>query len=220
MKINGLSVHQAFVKRAFDLFVSIMAVILLSPVFIIVPVLIKLEDGGPVFYRQKRVTKNGKVFEILKFRSMIVNAEEAGVSVPATENDPRITRTGRFIRACRIDELPQLFNILGGSMSIVGPRPERVEHVEKYKSEIPEFAFREKVKGGLTGYAQIFGKYNTSPYDKIRLDLIYIENYSFLFDLKLIILTIRILFQKESTEGFDKAEELEKKKQELLKSQR
>ena len=220
VKINGLSVHQAFVKRAFDLFVSIMAIILLSPVFIIVPVLIKLEDGGPVFYRQKRVTKNGKVFEILKFRSMIVNAEEAGVSVPATENDPRITRTGRFIRACRIDELPQLFNILGGSMSIVGPRPERVEHVEKYKSEIPEFVFREKVKGGLTGYAQIFGKYNTSPYDKIRLDLIYIENYSFLFDLKLIILTIRILFQKESTEGFDKAEELEKKKQELLKSQR
>ena len=220
VKISGLSAYQTFVKRAFDLFVSLVAIIVLSPIFIIIPIMIKLEDGGPVFYKQKRVTKDGKVFEILKFRSMIVNAEKNGISVPATEHDPRITRTGRFIRACRIDELPQLFNILGGSMSVVGPRPERIEHVEKYKAEIPEFVFREKVKGGLTGYAQVFGKYNTSPYDKIRLDLIYIENYSFLLDLKLIILTIRILFQKESTEGFDKAEEFEKKKQELLNSQK
>ena len=212
---HGISTYQAIVKRAFDFAVSLLAIIILSPVFLVTAVMIKLEDGGPVFYKQKRVTKNGKIFEILKFRSMIVDAEKEGIAVPATDHDPRITKVGHVIRACRIDELPQLFNILEGSMSIVGPRPERIEHVEKYKKEIPEFSFREKVKGGLTGYAQVFGKYNTSAYDKIRLDLIYIENYSFLLDLKLIILTIRVLFQKESTEGFNKTEELKKEEEAL-----
>ena len=166
--------------------------------------------------RQDRVTLNGKVFSILKFRSMIVNAEKDGKSIPATGRDPRITKVGNIIRATRIDELPQILNILKGDMSIVGPRPERVEHVEKYSQEIPEFGYRLKVKGGLTGYAQIYGKYNTSAYDKLRLDLMYIENYSFLLDIKLILLTIRIILKKESTEGFEMQDELERKKNEVL----
>ena len=145
------------------------------------------------------------MFKILKFRSMIVNAEKEGKAMLATSNDPRITKVGRFIRAVRLDELPQMLNILKGDMSFVGPRPERYEMVEKFCKEMPEFAFRTKVKGGLTGYAQIYGKYNTSAYDKLRLDLMYIENYSILLDIKLILLTIRILFKKESTEGIDKA---------------
>ena len=156
------------------------------------------------------------IHDILKFRSMIVDAEKEGKSIPATDHDPRITKVGRFTRATRIDELPQILNILKGDMSIVGPRPERVEHVEKYSVDIPEFDYRMKVKGGLTGYAQIYGKYNTSPYDKLRLDLMYIENYSLMLDIKLILQTIRIILKKESTEGFDKAEELEKRKQALL----
>jgi lipopolysaccharide/colanic/teichoic acid biosynthesis glycosyltransferase len=134
---------------------------------------------------------------------MIVDAEAKGV-IPATDHDPRITKVGRFIRACRADELPQLINILKGEMSIVGPRPERVEHVEKYKKLVPEFVYREKVKGGLTGYAQIYGKYNTTALDKLKYDLMYIEEYSFFLDFKIILMTVRILFEKESTEGFDK----------------
>ena len=149
---------------------------------------------------------------------MIVDAEKEGHSIPATDHDPRITKVGAFTRATRIDELPQLINILKGDMSIVGPRPERVEHMEKYSRDIPEFNFRLKVKGGLTGYAQIYGKYNTSPYDKLRLDLMYIENYSFMTDIRLILLTIRIMLKKESTEGFDKAEEMERLKQEMLEN--
>ena len=200
----GLTFVQRCIKRTMDIVLSILALVLTMPILLITAIAIKLNDGGPVFYKQKRVTLNGKVFEILKFRSMIVNAEAAGKSIPATDNDPRITKVGKVIRATRIDELPQILNILKGDMSIVGPRPERVEHVEKYSVEIPEFSYRTKVKGGLTGYAQIYGKYNTSAYDKLRLDLMYIENYSFLLDIKLIFLTLRILFKKESTEGFDK----------------
>ena len=137
--------------------------------------------------------------------------------MPATSGDPRITKVGKIIRACRVDELPQILNILKGDMSVVGPRPERVENVEEYCQEIPEFRYRLKVKGGLTGYAQIYGKYNTSAYDKLRLDLMYIENYSIFLDIKLIIMTLRILLKKESTEGFDVVEENEKKKEDLLK---
>jgi lipopolysaccharide/colanic/teichoic acid biosynthesis glycosyltransferase len=147
---------------------------------------------------------------------MIVDAEKDGKSIPAIDGDPRITKVGKIIRATRIDELPQLLNILKGDMSIVGPRPERVEHVEEYTRELPEFAYRLKVKGGLTGYAQIYGKYNTSAYDKLRLDLMYIENYTFMLDIKLILMTVRVMFSKDSTEGFDKAEELEAMKRQVL----
>ena len=136
---------------------------------------------------------------------MIVDAEKDGKSIPAIDTDPRITPVGKIIRKLRLDEIPQIFNILSGDMSIVGPRPERPEHIEEFLKEIPEFKYRLKVKGGLTGYAQVFGKYNTSAYDKLRLDLMYIQNYSFLLDIKLILSTIKILFMKESTEGFDKA---------------
>ena len=133
---------------------------------------------------------------------MIVDAEKDGRPHPAGKKDDRITKVGRIIRAVRVDELPQLVNILKGEMSLVGPRPERVEHVLKYTNDIPEFSFRNKVKGGLTGYAQVYGKYNTTALDKLKLDLVYIMNYSLLLDFQIIIETVKILFQKESTEGF------------------
>ncbi len=217
VRSRGLTLTQRIVKRIFDIVLSGIALILLSPILLVVAIAIKCEDGGPVFYRQNRATINGKVFSILKFRSMIVDAEKDGKSHPAVEHDPRITKVGRVIRATRIDELPQIINILKGDMSIVGPRPERVEHVKEYSEQIPEFAFRLKVKGGLTGYAQVYGKYNTTPYDKLRLDLMYIENYSLMLDIKLILMTIRIMLKKESTEGFDELQKREKMKEETLK---
>ena len=191
-----------FVKRAMDIVLSLVALIILSPIFLITAIAVK-SDGGPAFYKQVRLTKDGKPFEILKFRSMRVDAEKDGVARLSTgDKDDRITKVGHIIRACRLDELPQLFDIFRGDMSIVGPRPERVEHVEEYTKEIPEFCYRLKVKGGLTGYAQIYGKYNTSAYDKLKLDLMYIEKYSVLLDLKLILMTVKVMFMKESTEGF------------------
>lgn len=207
---SGLSASQLFIKRACDIVFSLIGLILTSPILLIVAILIKLEDGGPVFFRQDRTTIGGKEFSILKFRSMIVDAEKDGRPHPAGEKDPRITRIGSFIRATRIDELPQLINILKGDMSIVGPRPERVEHVKKYTEDIPEFVYRLKVKGGLTGPAQVFGKYNTSPLNKLKMDLFYITNYSILLDLQILFETVKILVQKESTEGFtkEKAEEM------------
>ncbi len=217
VKGTGLTIVQRIFKRLLDIILSLVAVIVAAPIMLVVAIAIKVEDGGPVFYKQKRATLGGEVFEILKFRSMIVDAEKPGQSVPATDKDPRITKVGNIIRATRVDELPQILNILKGDMSIVGPRPERVEHVEEYEKLIPEFGFRLKVKGGLTGYAQIYGKYNTTPYDKLRLDLMYIENYSLLTDIKLILMTIRILLKKESTEGFDKVEEFERLKEEEIR---
>lgn len=190
-----------FGKKFFDVFVSSVLLILVSPILLVTMAVIKIEDRGPVFFKQKRCTKDGRVFEILKFRSMIVDAEKAGVT-PCMGNDPRITKVGKIIRATRIDELPQLINILKGDMSFVGPRPERVEHVEEYCRELPEFEYRMRVKGGLTGYAQIYGKYNTSAYDKLRLDLMYIENQSLLLDLKILLLTFKTIFTPEATEGF------------------
>ncbi len=199
---SGLSIEQKIIKRCMDILISGLGLLIASPFMLVTALAIKLYDGGPVFYRQARATNGGKVFYITKFRSMIVDAEKDGRVIPATERDPRITPVGRVIRAIRMDELPQLFDILRGDMSVVGPRPERLEHVEKYTAEIPEFAFRLKVKGGLTGFAQIYGKYNTSAYDKLKMDMMYIENYSILLDIKLILMTVKILFMKESTEGF------------------
>ena len=201
---SGITPEQAAVKRLSDIIMSLMGLIIASPFMLVIAAAIKLEDHGPVFYKQKRCTKDGKVFEILKFRSMIVNAEQSGISVPATERDPRITKVGRVIRATRFDELPQIINILKGEMSVVGPRPERIEHVREYSAEIPEFKYRMAVKGGLTGYAQVYGKYNTTPYDKLKLDLLYIQNYSIFLDLEIILKTVQVMFTKESTEGFDK----------------
>ena len=206
---RGLNFEQRVMKRTMDIIVSGIMLIITSPIFLIASAAIKLYDGGPVFYRQTRVTLNGKKFDIFKFRSMIVDAEKDGKSQPAADKDPRITPVGRVLRATRLDELPQLIDIFVGNMSLVGPRPERVEHVEKYTDELPEFAYRLKVRGGLTGYAQIYGKYNTTPYDKLQLDLIYIQNYSIFLDLRLLLMTIKIMFMKESTEGFTEEQKKE-----------
>lgn len=203
LRNSGMSFEDRLLKRLLDILVSLVVIIVTSPIMLIIAIVIKAYDRGPVFFKQKRCTLDGKVFEIHKFRSMIVDAEKEGISVPAADKDPRITPVGHIIRATRLDELPQIFDILIGNMSLVGPRPERIEHVEKYTEDIPEFAYRLKVKGGLTGYAQIYGKYNTTAYDKLKLDLMYIQNYSILLDIKLILMTIKIIFMKESTEGFD-----------------
>lgn len=213
LRNNGVSIVRLFIKRAFDICASLAALIVLSPLFAVTALAIRKEDGGPAFFRQERCTVGGKRFMIIKFRSMIVDAEKDGKSHPAGENDDRITKVGHIIRATRIDELPQLINILKGDMSIVGPRPERVEHVMLYTDEIPEFAFRYKVRGGLTGYAQVYGKYNTTALDKLKMDLIYVTNFSLRLDFQIIMETLKILFRKESTEGFSecRAEEIHDK---------
>ena len=216
VKGTGLTPAQRVGKRMMDIVLCAIAMIPAAPIMAVVALAIKLEDGGPVFFKQKRMTRNGREFDILKFRSMIVDAEKYAGAVLATDNDPRITKVGKVIRATRLDEIPQILNILKGDMSIVGPRPERKVIADEYCKDIPEFAYRLKVRGGLTGYAQIYGKYNTSAYDKLRLDLMYIENYSLMLDIKLIILTLRIIFSKESTEGIDKQEENQRKIQQLL----
>ena len=202
----SLSISNRIVKRVFDIFLSLMGLIILSPLMILISLAIFLYDRGPVFYRQTRYTQNAKTFKILKFRSMIPDAEKDGVARLAAENDDRITPVGKVIRALRLDELPQFFNILRGDMSFVGPRPERPEIADEYTKEMPEFAYRLKVKAGLTGYAQIYGKYNTSSYDKLKLDMIYVENCSLLMDLKLLLLTLKVIFIKESTEGLEEGQ--------------
>ena len=213
----GMTTAQSFVKRAIDIIGSTLGLIVLSPIFLIVSILIKIEDGGKVFFMQDRCTYDGKVFRIHKFRSMKEDAEKDGKPHPATSDDDRITKVGKFIRATRIDELPQLVDIWIGNMSIVGPRPERVEHVVKYTEDIPEFGYRLKVKGGLTGYAQVYGRYNTTSYDKLKMDLIYVVNYSLLMDFQIVLETVKIIFSKESTEGF--TEENSKKMNEYGKAQ-
>ena len=191
-----------FFKRLFDIVASALVLLLLSPVMIVTAIAIKVTDGGPVFYKQNRLTKDGKVFKVLKFRSMRVDAEKDGVARLSTGNkDDRITPVGRVIRKLRIDELPQLLNILGGSMSVVGPRPERPEIAAQYEEELPEFRLRLQTKAGLTGYAQVYGKYNTTPYDKLQMDLMYIAKPNFLEDLRIIFATIKIIFIPESTDG-------------------
>ncbi len=202
----SLKVEQRFFKRVIDIVCAILLTVLTSPIMLLTAVIIKLYDGGPVLYKQTRCTINAKKFSILKFRSMKVDAEKDGVARLAAKNDSRITPIGKFIRAVRIDELPQLFNILKGDMSFIGPRPERPEIIEQYMADMPEFAFRMKVKAGLAGYAQVYGKYNTTPYDKLKLDLSYIENYSVWLDIRLMLLTLKILFRPESTEGIDKSQ--------------
>lgn len=212
----GLDFEQRLLKRCFDIVFSLIAIVVFSPFMIAAAVLIKLHDGGPVLYRQKRLTLDGKPFDVLKFRSMVVDAEKQSGPVLASDDDPRITPIGRFLRKVRLDELPQLFNILKGEMSIVGPRPERPELTEKYKEEMPEFEFRLKVKAGLTGYAQVTGVYDTVPYDKLKMDLMYIENYSFRMDMQIILMTIKTMLfppksNAETGEGIIKAESSKRK---------
>lgn len=199
----ALKVEQRFLKRLIDIICSLILIVVTSPIMLITAIVIKLQDKGPVLYKQVRCTLNEREFKIMKFRSMRVDAEKDGVARLATKNDSRITPVGKFIRATRIDELPQLFNILKGDMSFIGPRPERPEIIKQYLEEMPEFAFRMKVKAGLAGYAQVYGKYNTTPYDKLKLDLTYIENYSVGLDIRLMILTLKILVTPDATEGVD-----------------
>ena len=198
---TGLAIEQMFCKRLMDVVFSLLGLVISAPFFLLIAISIKLTDRGPVFYKQTRLTKDGKTFEIYKFRTMIQNAEKYSGAVLASEHDPRILLVGRLLRATRLDELPQIFNILKGEMSIVGPRPERPELAAEIEKEIPEFSYRLKVKAGLTGSAQVYGKYNTTSYDKLKLDLTYIRNYSIFLDLKLIFMTPKIMLLKESTEG-------------------
>lgn len=211
----SLGFEQRFMKRALDILLVVPMLLLSSPLMLITAIAIKLCDGGSVFYRQTRCTKDGKTFSIIKFRSMIENAEKDGIAKLATTHDSRITPVGKFIRSTRIDELPQLFNILKGQMSFVGPRPERPEIIKDYEKEMPEFRFRMRVKAGLTGFAQIYGKYNTIPYDKLKLDLFYIEHYSLWLDIKLILMTVKIIFKRESTEGIEENQTTAQKEKDI-----
>ena len=202
LRNNGLTYRQMFVKRVMDIVFAFVGILLASPVMLLIAAAIKAYDSGPVFYSQSRQTMGGREFQILKFRSMVVDSEKHGARL-AKRHDSRITPVGRLIRRLHFDELPQLFNILKGEMSLVGPRPERAEITNEYAKAIPEFPYRLKVKAGLTGYAQVYGQYNTAPYDKLKLDLSYISNYSIWLDIKLIVLTVKILFQKEKSEGVE-----------------
>lgn len=201
-KIRGLKWEEAFVKRFVDIVISLILCIPTVIVTLLVAIGNMIWDRGPIFYTQPRLTQNGKVFNILKFRSMKVDSEKNGARL-ASKNDDRITKVGKVLRATHLDELPQVFNILAGQMSVVGPRPERPEIAKEYEEEIPEFRFRLKVKAGLTGYAQVYGKYNTTPYDKLKLDLYYIQHYNVWMDIQLILMTFKIMFLKDNTEGVE-----------------
>ena len=207
-EVKELSVEQRIVKRAMDIVVSFVGLVILSPVLIICAILIKADDGGSVFFCQNRVTMGGKIFTIYKFRTMIENADQHLV----TDHDNRITKIGAVLRKYRLDELPQLFNILKGDMSLVGPRPEMTEYVYLYSETLPEFRYRHRVKAGLTGYAQITGKYNTSSKDKLVMDLMYIENFSLWNDIKLLFQTVLVLLRADdSTAAFDEDEEAKRR---------
>ncbi len=208
-KNRTLTLEQYLLKRALDLCFSTLALLLTAPIMLAVALLIKLWDGGPVFYNQVRLTRNNEPFMLFKFRSMVEDAEKDGAQM-AVKGDRRITPIGRFIRAARIDELPQLLNVFKGDISLVGPRAERPEFIEEYCRTCPDFKYRTKVKAGLTGYAQVYGKYNTSFEDKLRMDLYYIENYSLLLDLKLLFSTVKVVFMKESAEGFQEKKKAKK----------
>jgi exopolysaccharide biosynthesis polyprenyl glycosylphosphotransferase len=202
---HALTLEQRAVKRVMDVLLALVALIVTSPLLLVSAVAIKLTDHGPVFYHQERLTRGGRVFRLHKLRSMQLDAEEdgRGARLSTGENDDRVTRVGRVLRRWRIDELPQFWNIIKGDMSLVGPRPERPEMAAEYEKEMPEFSYRLKVKAGLTGFAQVAGRYNTSPFDKLKLDLMYIAGFSIAEDFKLILTTLKIIFFKESTEGVE-----------------
>lgn len=205
-KNTGMSYEQKFIKRLIDIVTSIALIIVTAPIMLVVAAAIKINDGEAILFKQKRLTEDSKIFNIYKFRSMVTDAEKDGMARMASKDDDRITKVGKIIRKLRFDELPQLFNVLAGDMSLVGPRPERPEIAERYVELIPEFQFRTKVKAGITGYAQIMGKYNTTAYDKLKLDMMYIEKFSLLLDFKILLMTFKYVFtprNEESTEGFD-----------------
>ena len=204
MDVCKITLGQRIAKRLMDLLVSAAVLILLSPALGVIALCIHLEDGGPVIFRQSRMTVAGRTFVIYKFRTMRTDAPHDNPEVSATRGDPRITRVGRVLRRFRLDELPQFWNILRGDMTLVGPRPEMLENIERYKLELPDFVYREKMKAGLTGYAQIEGRYNTTPEDKLMLDLMYIESFSMWEDVKLLFRTFTVFFKADSTQGFSR----------------
>ena len=200
---EGLTIESKVMKRLLDIIISLILLIITSPIMLLVAIAIKLEDHGSVFYKQERLTYGRKSFYIYKFRSMKENAEQDGKERLSQKDDDRITKVGHFIRATRLDEIPQFFNILKGDMSLVGPRPERPAIATKYEEAIPEFAYRLKVKAGLTGYAQVYGKYNTTAYDKLKLDLMYIQNYRISLDIEILMKTIQVIFTSDAAEGVE-----------------
>ena len=208
MEYNKVTVFQRIVKRLADMVLSFLALVFFSPFIAVISLLIKLEDGGPVIFRQSRLTADGKTFKIRKFRTMIPHSEDEIFQVSITVDDPRITKVGSFLRKYRLDEIPQFYNILIGDMSLVGPRPEMMSNVHRYKMELPSFVYREKMKAGLTGYAQIEGRYNTTAEDKLMLDMMYIESFSIWLDVKLLLRTFTVLLKKESTQGFTRAPDM------------
>ncbi len=196
IKINqvGLSLEYKIIKRAMDILLSLIGIIIFSPFMILTAIAIYVYDGGPALLKQERLTINNKRFYVYKFRTMIKDAEKYTGPVWAQENDPRITKLGKILRKYWLDELPQLFNVLKGDMSFVGPRPERPELVEEFVKEFPDFKVRTLVKCGLTGYAQVMAKYETTPNYKLKFDLFYIINANFIFDINIIIMTLRKVF--------------------------
>ena len=205
MEYNKATLFQRFAKRCGDIILSMLALIIFSPFILLISVLIKLEDGGPVIFRQARLTAAGRPFTIRKFRTMVPQSKLEDQQVSVAVDDPRITKVGSFLRRYRLDEIPQFFNILIGDMSLVGPRPEMMSNVALYKMNLPSFVYREKMKAGLTGYAQIEGRYNTSAEDKLMLDMMYIESFSIWLDVKLLLRTFTVLWKKDSTQGFQKS---------------
>ncbi len=206
MKYSKITMFQRIVKRLGDISVSLLALVLFSPFILLISIMIKLEDGGPVIFKQDRLTLAGRSFTIRKFRTMVPHDEpEDDLQVSVAEDDPRITKVGSFLRRYRLDEIPQFVNILKGEMSLVGPRPEMMANVTRYKMDLPAFVYREKMKAGLTGYAQIEGRYNTSAEDKLMLDMMYIESFSIWLDVKLLLRTFTLILKKDSTQGFQKS---------------
>ena len=196
--VKGLTMEQRIIKRCMDIGLSLLMGVVTSPIWLISAIAIKLYDGGSIFFKQDRATIHGNVFQVYKFRTMTENVENKSV----TDHDNRITLPGKILRKIRMDELPQLINILKGDMSFVGPRPEMLENVSAYTKELPEFRYRLRMKAGLTGYAQIAGKYNTTPKDKLLMDMMYIENYSVFKDIQLLFQTAIVLLKSDSTEAF------------------
>ncbi|CZQ91207.1 bacterial sugar transferase [Trichococcus palustris] len=207
--------EDGLMKRTIDVIVAVLGIVVTSPIMAIAAILVKQSSEGPIFYKQTRITKDGKEFEILKFRSMGVTAEKESGPVLATSNDVRVTPVGKYLRSLRIDELPQLFNVLSGDMSLVGPRPERPFFVDQFKELNPHYYLRHNVRAGITGYAQVYGKYASDFNSKLNFDLIYIKKYSLVLDLKIMLQTVKILFDKVSSRGVDESERTVHSEQEI-----
>ncbi|HFU4095347.1 TPA: sugar transferase [Streptococcus suis] len=201
----SLTIAQATVKRIFDIITSLILLVLFSPIMLLTAIVLKIESDGPVFYRQERVTLGNKTFQILKFRSMVVDAEKDSGPVLAGANDSRVTRVGKLIRATRIDEMPQLINVLRGEMSIIGPRPERPKFVEEFTKSSQFYPLRHNVRAGITGYAQVYGRYISNFESKLKFDLLYIKSYSLGLDIKLMLKTVLVVFDKLSSKGHDES---------------